>query len=109
MSLARNIHSDKNSDLKRKKLSMKEMFGDPRFVIDKISEFIKEGDFSSSTDLISAYIENSSKYKNQDQFAEAIGTTRQTLYRMFAHQSVSLNLFFNALEKIYDDISEIEK
>lgn len=84
-------------------MGIKENFGRPEYIIELLANFLKEGDFSSSTDLIGAYISNSPKYKNQDEFAQAIGTTRQTLHRMFAHENVSLNVFFNALEQIYND------
>ncbi|MCB9060341.1 MAG: hypothetical protein H6622_02330 [Halobacteriovoraceae bacterium] len=97
MSVVRNIKS--------RRASLKERFADPRFIIEQISELTKEGDIAASTDLISAYISNSPKYENQDEFAESIGTTRQTLYRMFAHENVSLNVFFGAIERIYDDIN----
>lgn len=103
MNLAKNIQDTKSSDIKNKRMGIKEKFRDPRFIVDQMAELLKEGDFSSSTDLISAYIANSPKYKNQDEFAEAIGTTRQTLHRMFAHENVSLNLFFKALEQIHSD------
>ncbi len=104
MNLARNLQNIKSLDLKNAKKTFKEKFSDPNFIINEMAEFLKEGDFSSSTDLISAYIAHSPKYKNQDDFAKAIGTTRQTLHRMFAHENVSLNLFFKAIDKIYDDL-----
>lgn len=86
-----------------KRQSLKEKFADPNFVLEQIAEYIKDGEFNSITDLISAYVANSPKYKNQDEFAEAINTTRQTLHRMFANENVSLNVFFKALEKIHTD------
>lgn len=86
-----------------KSMGIREQFRNPQFIIEQISEFVKEGDIAASTDLISAYISNSPKYANQEAFAEAIGTTRQTLHRMFAHENVSLNVFFNAIEKIHED------
>jgi len=92
-----------NSDVQKRRMGIKENFGNPEFIIEQLSVFLKEGDFSSSTDLIAAYISNSPKYKNQDEFAQAIGTTRQTLHRMFAHENVSLNVFFNAIEQVYED------
>lgn len=94
---------NKGPDILKKRMGIKESFGNPQFIIDQLAAFLKEGDFSSSTDLIAAFISNSPKYKNQDEFAQAIGTTRQTLHRMFAHENVSLNVFFNAIERIYDD------
>ena len=70
---------------------------------------MKVGDVASITDLISSYMANSEKYKNQEQFAEAIGTTRQTLHRMLSHSdTVSIKVFFNAVEQIYRDASELE-
>lgn len=72
-----------------------------------MSDYLKEGDVASITDLISSYISNSLKYKNQDEFASAIGTTRQTLHRMLSHSdSVSIKVFFNAIERIHSDIAE---
>ena len=106
MSLARNRQDSRSSGFQNKKMGIKEKFRDPSFIIDQMAEFLKEGDFSSSTDLISAYIANSPKYKNQEEFAEAIGITRQTLHRMFAHENVSLNLFFKAIEQIHADIEQ---
>jgi DNA-binding phage protein len=98
------LQRNKSSDILKKRMGIKESFGNSEFIIDQLASFLKEGDFSSSTDLIAAYISNSPKYKNQDEFAQAIGTTRQTLHRMFAHENVSLNVFFKAIERIYDDI-----
>lgn len=95
--------SPKKSNLQSKRLSLKQKFADPKFILNEIAEYIKDGDFASITDLISAYISNSKNYKSQDDFAFAIGTTRQTLHRMFAHENVSLTVFFNALEQIYED------
>lgn len=90
-----------------KRMSLKEKFASPQYIIEQISQYVKDGDFDSMTDLISAYITNSPKYRNQEEFAEAIGTTRQTLHRMFAHESVSLNIFFNALNKIHEDANKV--
>ncbi|MBI2519306.1 MAG: hypothetical protein HYV97_02765 [Bdellovibrio sp.] len=90
-----------------KKMGLKEKFGHPDFILEQISECVKDGDFASITDFISSYVSNSPKYKSQDEFAEAIGTTRQTLHRMFAHENVSLNILFNALEKIHADQTAI--
>lgn len=102
MSLAKKLENSKGS-AEAKRMSIKEKFRNPQFIIDEISNFVKEGDISASTDLISAYIANSSKYNSQEQFAEAIGTTRQTLHRMFAHENVNLNVFFKAVERIHQD------
>ncbi len=102
MSLAKKIENSKGST-EAKRMSIKEKFRNPQFIIDEIANFVKEGDISASTDLISAYIANSSKYNSQEQFAEAIGTTRQTLHRMFAHENVNLNVFFKAVERIHQD------
>ena len=100
------LKQNKKTNLQSKRLSLKEKFADPSFIINEISNTIKDGDFASITDLISAYVSNSKNYKSQDDFALAIGTTRQTLHRMFAHENVSLTVFFNALEKIYEDTQE---
>jgi len=93
-----------NLEMQKNKSEINNKFSDPNFILQKLADFLKEGDFSSSTDLISAYIANSPKYKNQDEFAETIGTTRQTMHQMFAHENVSLNVFFSALEQIHKDI-----
>lgn len=106
MSVARNIETSKSSQLKNKRMGIKEKFRDPQFILDEITQYVKEGDIAASTDLISAYISNSFKYSSQSDFAEAIGTTRQTLHRMFAHDNVNLNVFFRAIEQIHADISE---
>lgn len=105
MSLAKNIHYTGDQSIRMKKMGIKERFGDPHFIIDQMIECLKEGDFSSSTDLISAYIANNPKYKNQADFAKALDTTRQTLHRMFAHENVSLNIFFKAVDQISRDRS----
>lgn len=68
-----------------------------------MADYLRDGDFDSITDIIASYIVNSPKYKGQDDFAKAIGTNRQTLYRMFAHQNVSMNVLFAAVERIYKD------
>jgi hypothetical protein len=102
MGLAKKLENSRGSaDAKR--MSIKEKFRNPQFIIDEIASFVKEGDIAASTDLISAYIANSPKYSGQEQFAEAIGTTRQTLHRMFAHENVNLNVFFKAIERIHQD------
>ena len=95
-------NSKSNSETRR--LGIKEKLGQPQFVLAEMANYMKDGDVASITDLISSYVTNSSKYKNQDQFAEAIGTTRQTLHRMLSHSdSVSLKVFFNAIEQIHQD------
>ena len=91
-------------NLPRRRAGLKEKLGQPQFVLEQMADYLKEGDVASITDLISSYISNSPKYKNQDQFAEAIGTTRQTLHRMLSHSdNVSLRVFFNAIERIHAD------
>ena len=87
-----------------KRLSLKQKFGDPQYILSLMSDFVKDGDVASITDLISAYISNSPLYKSQDEFAQQIGTTRQTLHRMLSHSdTVSLRVFFNAIEQIHSD------
>ena len=94
----------KNPTIAEKRLSLKQKFGQPQYVLVQMAEYIKDGDVASLSDLISAYISNSTKYKNQDQFAEAIGTTRQTLHRMLSHNdNVSIKIIFNAVEQIHQD------
>lgn len=97
------LKKNTTSSLTQKRMSLKEKFGQPDYILDQAAVYLKDGDFDSITDLISAYISNSSKYKNQDDFAEKIGTTRQTLHRMFAHDNVSLTVFFDALKQIHLD------
>ncbi len=94
----------KKSGLEKRRLSLKEKFGEAEYVLEQMSKYLREGDVASITDLISAYISNSAKYKNQEEFAEAIGTTRQTLHRMLSHSdAVSMRVFFGAVEQIYKD------
>jgi hypothetical protein len=93
----------KYSRLKNKNKLQKEL-GNPKFIIEEISRFVKEGDIAASTDLICAYIAHSPNYTSLEEFAESIGTTRQTLYRLFAQENVSMLVFFKAIEKIYEDI-----
>ncbi len=95
------------SNLEHKRMSLKEKFADPGQVMEMMAGYMKEGDVASITDLISAYISNSHKYNNQDEFAEAIGTTRQTLHRMLSHNgNVSMKVFFGAIERIHSDATE---
>lgn len=94
----------KSSTTEENRLSLKQKFGQPDFVMDQMTQYFREGDVASITDLISAYISNSPKYANQDEFARSIGTTRQTLHRMLSHNdNVSLKVFFNAIERIFAD------
>ena len=98
---------NEKSNSEKHRLSLKEEFARPHFILEQMSKYMKDGDVTSITDLIAAYITNSLKYKNQDQFAEAIGTTRQTLHRMLSHgDTVSLKVFFNSIEQIYQDSTE---
>ncbi len=91
----------------KKRMALKERFGNPQEVLNMMAEYMKDGDVASITDLISSYISNSHKYNNQDEFAEAIGTTRQTLHRMLAHNdAVAIKYFFGAIEQIYQDANE---
>ena len=95
---------NEKSNAETRRVGLKEKLGQPEFVMEQMSQYMKEGDVASITDLISSYISNSPKYKNQEQFAEAIGTTRQTLHRMLSHSdAVSLKVFFNAIEQIHGD------
>lgn len=91
-------------NLDQKRLSLNQQFANPNQVLNMMADYMKDGDVASITDLISAYITNSEKYKNQDQFADAIGTTRQTLHRMLSHEdTVSIKVFFGAIEQIHQD------
>lgn len=95
------------SNIEQKRMSLKEKFGNPEQILEMMAAYMKDGDVASITDLIAAYIENSHKYKSQEQFAEAIGTTRQTLHRMLSHSdSVSMKVFFGAIERIHSDANE---
>ena len=88
----------------KRRSGLKVKFGQPQFILEQMSEYIKDGDVASLTDLRASYITNSPIYKNQEQFAAAIGTTRQTLHRMLSHSdAVSLRVFFNAIEQIHAD------
>jgi|GEM_PF-2268632 hypothetical protein len=96
---------EKNHEGKR--MALKERFGNPNEVLGMMADYMKDGDVSSITDLISSYISNSPKYNNQAEFAQAIGTTRQTLHRMLSHSdTVSMKVFFGAIEQIYTDATE---
>ncbi len=87
-----------------KRMALKERFGNPNEVLEMMAEYMKDGDVASITDLISSYISNSPKYNNQEEFANAIGTTRQTLHRMLSHSdAVSMKVFFGAIEQIHSD------
>jgi DNA-binding phage protein len=98
------LKKKRKSKVKSRRAGLKEKLGHPDFVVEQMSQYMKDGDVASITDLIASYISNSPKYKNQEQFAEAIGTTRQTLHRMLSHSdAVSLKVFFNAIEQIHSD------
>lgn len=71
--------------MERRRASLKERLGQPAFILEQMAQYLKDGDVASITDLISSYVANSPKYKNQEQFASAIGTTRQTLHRVLSH------------------------
>jgi hypothetical protein len=87
-----------------RRLGLKQRFGDPKSVLEMMSDFIREGDIAAITDLIAAYVSNSPLYKSQEEFAQKIGTTRQTLHRMLSHsETVSLGVFFKAIEQIHSD------
>lgn len=95
---------EKKSPITKKRGGLKEKWGQPLFVLDQMSSYMREGDVAAITDLIAAYIANSPKYKTQEHFAEKIGTTRQTLHRMLSHSdTVSLKVFFRAIEQIHED------
>ncbi len=103
MSQALKMKSGKPS-LEQKRKSLNEQFGDANSVINMMADYMKDGDVASITDLVSAYLSHSPKYKNRDEFAAAIGTTRQTLHRMLSHEdTVSLKVFFSAIEQIHAD------
>ena len=90
-----------------KRMGLKAKFAEPTYILEQMAQFLKEGDVASITDLISAYISNSKKYNSQDEFAKAIGTTRQTLHRMLSHSdAVSMKIFFGAIEQIHQDAAK---
>jgi DNA-binding phage protein len=87
-----------------KRAAINERFGNPKETMVMMGDFVREGDISSLTDLISSYISNSPKYKNLDEFAEAIGTSRATLYRMLSNdENVSMRVLFAAVHQIFND------
>lgn len=101
------LKSKESFEVSNRRMALKERFGNPNEVLDMMSGYIKDGDVASITDLISSYISNSAKYENQSEFAEAIGTTRQTLHRMLSHNdTVSMKVFFAAIEQIHSDATE---
>ncbi|MCK6595818.1 MAG: helix-turn-helix domain-containing protein [Bacteriovoracaceae bacterium] len=95
---------NKEEHVDKKRMNALENFKNPQFIFDQIISAFQDGDFESSTDFIAAYVKNSPKYNTQDEFAEKIGTTRQTLSRMFAHENVSMNIYFECLRQIKEDI-----
>lgn len=95
---------DEKINSEKRRAGLKEKLGQPQFILEQMAEYMKEGDVASITDLIASYIANSPQYKNQEQFATAIGTTRQTLHRMLSHSdTVSIKVFFRAIEQIHAD------
>lgn len=102
--MASAVAKKKVTPSEQKRMSLKAQLGQPSFVLEQMADYMKDGDVSSITDLIASYVKNSEKYNNQEEFAEAIGTTRQTLHRMFSHnEEVSMKVFFGAIEQIYED------
>ncbi len=99
------IPSTQKENLKQdRKKGLKAKFGDPKYILESMADFLLDGDVASITDLIAAYVSNSKKYKTQESFAETIGTTRQTLHRMLAHnENVGIQVFFSAIEQIHKD------
>lgn len=96
---------EKPQDTKR--MALKERFANPNEVLNMMADYMKDGDVASITDLISSYIANSPRYKSQEEFANAIGTTRQTLHRMLSHSdAVSMKVFFGAIEQIHSDAND---
>lgn len=92
------------SEIEMKRTGLKEKFGEPKFILEQMAQYLQDGDVASITDLISAYVSNSPKYQSQEEFAKAIGTTRQTLHRLFSHsEAVAVGVFFSAIEQIYSD------
>lgn len=81
-------------------------FADPKYVLLALSELIKEGDLRSFIDFIPSYVSSSPKYKSQEEFAKAIGTTRQTFHRMVCNEDVSMQVLIAAVEQIYKDAYE---
>ncbi len=71
-----------------------------------MAEYIKDGDIASITDVIAAYISNSAKYKNQDQFAEPSARLGKHFTECFHITiiNVSIKVFFNAIEQIHQDL-----
>lgn len=96
--------NEEKTNTDKRRAGIKEKLGQPQFVLEQMAQYLKDGDVASITDLIASYISNSPKYKNQEQFATAIGTTRQTLHRMLSHSdTVSIKVFFRAIEQIHSD------
>lgn len=106
---AKKVESEK-SKYELKRLAAREQLAQPQIIVEEMVSFMRDGDVSSITDLIGAYVSLSPKYKSQEQFAEAIGTTRQTFHRMIAHSdTVSMRVFFRAVEQIHEDAREQAK
>lgn len=89
-----------------KRSSHEKDYANPKKMYKLICDHVKSGDIAEVTGIISVYIQYSPLYSGMEEFAQAIGTTRQTLYRMLANQNVSMNLFFKAVERIFDDANE---
>lgn len=101
----------KNKKHKMNKSQIQKSFGNPKEALKILSKWVSDGDISSATDLLSAYVINSPMYKgNKKKFARAIGTTKNKLKKVLHHnKKSSMCVFFKAIEQIQKDISPKEK
>lgn len=97
--------SKKKHEMKKNKI--RKNFGNPQGALKMLGRWVSEGDISSATDLLSAYVINSPIYKgNQNKFAKAIGTTKNKLKKVLCHsKKSSMRVFFKAIEQIQEDIN----
>lgn len=79
----------------------------PKHVLKQLSTCIEKGTIKDAMTHLESYILHSPKYTSKERFATAIGTNRQTLYRMLLNENVSMNLFFDAVNQIHKDSKEV--
>ena len=78
----------------------------PKHVLEQLSTCIKRGTIKDAMNHLESYITHSPKYTSKEKFANAIGSNRQTLYRMLSNENVSMNLFFDAVNQVFQDSKE---
>lgn len=70
-------------------------------VMDNIAKNFIKGDKDNTLRILKEYIDKN--YKNKSVFCKKVGISRQSLYRMFNGESVSIQMFFKVVDQIRED------